>query len=685
MKGHATRLRRIAVRIPAMITAELRRLTATRMAVLALVALMTVPVLYGGLYLWANKDPYAALDRIPAAIVVTDVGTVTDGESVTFGRDVAEQLVEDGRFDWHIVDPDAALDGITEEDYDFVIEFPADFSEALASASTDDPHQARVTLTTSDVNSYLASTIGEQAADAIRTSIVTTVNEEAASEFLLGFADVRESLLEAADGAAQLGAGSADAADGAASLADGTDALATGAATLADGTSSLADGASALAEGTTSLADGASSLATGTATLAGGADDVADGAAEVAAGNAALAEQADAVGAAADEAAAAIPDALDELAAQMAGLGMTDAQIAAALEQVEPVLADLEDGRAALHDAIDDIDALADGAQQVADGAASVAAGASSAASGAGDLADGAASAADGAAELADGAGKVDSGASDLASGLDTAAAGASTLASGLGDLTDGADELESALADGAAQISPADEALRDLQAQTIADPVDLDSESLTSAGTYGAGLAPFFISLAAWIGMYALFLIVKPVSRRAITAIHSPVRVTLAGWLTPSALGAIQMVGLFAVVAVALDFSVDHPWGTYALMAVSAVTFAAIILALNVWLGSVGQFLGLVLMVLQLVTAGGTFPWQTLPTPLAALHHLLPMSYAVDGLRQMMYGGSVAAAIGDVAVLAAWLVAALVVAMAGVARMTHRQTLRDLQPSLIG
>jgi putative membrane protein len=158
-----------------------------------------------------------------------------------------------------------------------------------------------------------------------------------------------------------------------------------------------------------------------------------------------------------------------------------------------------------------------------------------------------------------------------------------------------------------------------------------------------------------------------------------------VAGWLTPGLLGAVQMVGLFAIVAGALRFSVENPLGTYALMALASVTFAAIILALNVWLGSVGQFLGLVLMVLQLVTAGGTFPWQTLPGPLAALHHVLPMSYAVDGMRQLMYGGSVNAAWADAGVLAAWGIGALVIAAIGVVRMTHFRTLRDLEPSLIG
>ena len=67
--------------------------------------------------------------------------------------------------------------------------------------------------------------------------------------------------------------------------------------------------------------------------------------------------------------------------------------------------------------------------------------------------------------------------------------------------------------------------------------------------------------------------------------------------------------------------------------------------------------------MVLQLVTAGGTFPWQTLPAPLAALHHVLPMGYVVDAMRQVMYGGDLGRAPLDALVLALWLVGALVLA----------------------
>jgi putative membrane protein len=617
------------MKIPQMIAAEFRRLTASPMSIVALIALMCVPVLYGGLYLWANQDPYANLDRIPAAIVVDDSGATVDGRTVNYGADVAEQLVKDRAFQWHRVARSSAAKGVDDSRYDFSITFPSDFSAALASASGTDPHRAVVTLTTNDTNSYLASTIGTQAAEKIRTSIVKQVNEQAAKQFLVGLADIRSNLVTAVNGADQLVAGSSSAQSGAAQLADGTAQLASGSQELADKLGQLA----------------------------AGAQQVSDGAAQVAAGNQQLAAKADEAGAAAARIAAEAPAAQQELLNRLAAAGATPAQ----LDQVRSVLGDLDtkvqSGNSDIQGAVGRIDQLASGADQVATGASQVAAGSQQAAA----------------------------GASQLASGASTAAGGAAQLRDGLKTLHDGTAQLRDGLKSGVDRIPDNSPSLQKKQASTIADPVNLKNDSITSAGTYGAGLAPFFVALAAWIGIYALFLIVKPVSRRAITALHSPVKITLAGWLTPGLLGAIQMIGLFAIVAGALGFRIQNPLGMYALMGLASVTFAAIILALNVWLGSVGQFLGLVLMVLQLVTAGGTFPWQTLPGPLAALHHALPMSYAVDGIRQLMYGGNPATAWADAGVLALWMLIALLIAAIGVTRMTHFRTLRDLRPSLIG
>lgn len=617
------------MKIPQMIAAEFRRLTANPMAIVALIALMAVPVLYGGLYLWANQNPYANLNKIPAAIVVDDTGTTVDGKDINYGHQVADQLVDDGSFDWHIVESGSAASGVDDSKYDFSITFPSDFSSALASASGSSPHRAVVTLTTNDTNSYLASTIGTQAAEKIRTSIVKQVNQQAAEQFLLGLADIRSSLVKAADGASQ----------------------------LVDGSATAQSGASALADGTAQLSTGSQTLAGSLGQLASGAQQVSDGAAKVASGNDQLAAKATQAGQVAAQLAADAPAVGQKLLAQLEADKVDPAIIA----QVQAALGDIDtkvqSGNSQIQSAVGQVNQLAAGADQVAAGAS----------------------------QVASGSAQAQAGASQLASGAGSAASGAAQLRDGLTTLHDGTTTLSNGLQDGVKQIPDNSPELQKKQASTISDPVNLKNDSITSAGTYGAGLAPFFVALAGWIGIYALFLIVKPVSRRAITALHSPVKITLAGWLTPGLLGAIQMVGLFAIVAGALGFRIDNPVGMYGLMALASLTFAAIILTLNVWLGSVGQFLGLVLMVLQLVTAGGTFPWQTLPGPLAALHHVLPMSYAVDGIRQLMYGGNPATAWADAGVLGLWLLIALLLAAIGVTRMTHFRTLRDLRPSLIG
>ncbi|RQP08910.1 MAG: YhgE/Pip domain-containing protein [Microbacteriaceae bacterium] len=574
------------MKIRAMIQAELRRLTATPLAKLALAALCIIPILYGGLYLWANEDPYANLDRVPVALVVDDEGGERAGEHVVMGDDVAERLLDSGTFDWHEVSAEEAEEGLEASRYDFTLTIPADFTDALLSVASDDPRQARLELTTNDAGSYLASTIGKTAATTMLQTIAKQVVEEAAAQLLDGIADIRAGMADAADGAA----------------------------TLADGAAAASDGARRLADGTAQLAAGAAQVADGNTQLAATADRVADAATRVR---------------------NALPETRAALTEALAEQGLTQEQIDAVLERLAPISTAVDVVDTRVQSAVGSIDRLAGGARQLSAGAA-------------------------------------------------TAASGAASLADGVTRLDEGAATLRDGLSEGLAQIPDPDAALRAAQAAAIADPVALETSNVAAADSYGAGLAPFFAALAAWIGMYALFLIVKPVSPRAITALHSPVKVTLAGWLTPGLFGALQMGALFLVLNLVLGFSMAMPWAVLGTLVLASLCFAAIVLALNVWLGSTGQFLGLVLMVLQLVTAGGTFPWQTLPEPLAALHHVLPMGFAVDAVRQFMYDGDIARTATDALVLGAWTVGALVIAGVGVTRMTHFRTLRDLEPSLL-
>jgi len=664
------------MRILPLVRAEFARLTSSRLGKLSVAAIMIVPLVYGGLYLWGNQDPYKNLDHVPAALVVADTGTTVDAsdgstEAVNYGQDAADELLDDGTFGWHVVSAAAAASGVVDGTYDFAITFPSSFSADLASASDDDPTQAQLKLTTNDTNSYLSTTLAKQAAATVRAAIAANVGEKATATLLSAVADIRDGLSDASDGASELADGATDAATGASSLADGLSTLSSGAATLADGTATLDDGAHDLADGSTSVATGAKSLSTGLATLDASTSSLPTS-------TKALSDGAGAVSTGAAQLAASVPTLQSSIAQVMAAYGVpaaTAAKINAGMQSLSTGSTALSTGAAQ----------VASGASTLNSAAPALASGISSAADGAATLSTGAKKAAKGAARLADGTADVASGASKLANGANDAATGAATLSDGTTKLEDGATTLSDKLGDAVDEVPAQTHAEQDDIAAAVADPVEVDQTALTEADNYGAGLAPFFISLAAWIGIYALFLLVRPLSRRALTAVRRPVPTMLAGWATPAVLGAVQMVGLFALVTLALHLAVANGLGLLAFMIFVSITFAAIVLALNVLLGSVGQFLGLILMIVQLVTAGGTFPWQTLPAPLAALHYALPMGHAVDGVRQLMYGGSADAVWAASWPLALWLVGALVVAALGAAKQGRLRTLRELRPSAIG
>lgn len=627
-----------------LVKAEFARLTASRMGTIALVALMTVPVVYGGLYLYGNKDPYGNLDRVPAAIVVDDSGATVDDEQVNYGQDAADELLDDATFGWVVTTDSEAKAGVTDGTYDFAVTFPPSFSSDIASSADDSPTQASLVLTTNDTNSYLSTTIAKQAAATVKTTIAQNVGKEATKTLLSAVDDIRTGLVDASDGATKIADGASDAASGASDLSDGTSELATGAATLSAGLAKLDAKAEKLPASAAALSSGASKIAKGAKSAVSGAKDLTD---------------------ATGQAAELAPTVEKQVTAVFDAYGVdatTKAGILAELKGLSQLTAGVDSGVS---------DTLIPGLRTLSDGAAKVSDGAKTLKSSAPALADAISSASSGAKKLSTGAKAAADGASDLSDGIDT--------------LSDGTTKLDDSLSDAVVEIPATTVSERSATSIAVSDPLAVDQQAITEAGNYGAGLAPFFMGLAGWIGIYALFLLVRPLSRRALTAVRRPIRTTLAGWVTPAALGAVQMIALFLIVTLGLHLDVVNQPGLLAFMVFMSITFAAIVLALNALLGSVGQFLGLLLMVVQLVTAGGTFPWQTLPGPLAVLHQVLPMSHAVDGMRQLIYGGTPEATLAAVIPLALWLIGSLAVTALAAFNQGRFRTVRQLRPSPIG
>ncbi|GAU68087.1 hypothetical protein SSP35_06_01740 [Streptomyces sp. NBRC 110611] len=346
--------------------------------------------------------------------------------------------------------------------------------------------------------------------------------------------------------------------------------------------------------------------------------------------------------------------------------------------------------------AIANINKLNAGAKQVSDGAARFATGLGTLADGAGKVADGTGKVADGNRQLTDGAGKVadgnrkltggagqlSDGAGELHDKLGTAADGAEKISGGLYKLKDGSNQLADKLGSGVAQIPDYDKDAREHRTDVMSDPVKLASESLHKAPNYGTGLAPYFIPLSLWVGAMVAYMLLQPLGKRALAAGAPGWRVALGSWLPAFSIGVVQVLALMAVLHFALGLEMERAAGTIGFLLLATACFTAIIQFFGAKFGPAGRVLTLVVLMLQLTSAGGTYPVQTSPGFFSAIHPFLPMSYVVDGLRRLITGGDLSIVWQGSAVLAAFTFGALALtALAARSRQVVR--MKDLHPEL--
>ncbi|WP_104063297.1 YhgE/Pip family protein [Arthrobacter sp. 4R501] len=667
---------------------ELKRMTGGLLPKLTILALIMVPLLYGAVYLYANWNPYENLNQIEAALVVEDTGaTSSDGTELQAGKKVADGLVEGNVFNWQAVPSAAEADaGVSSGKYAFALKIPAEFSTNLVSpGSFDSASQAMLNVTTNDANNYLLSTIVDKLTTAVHTTVAKEVGEETANQLLTGFGTIHAQMLKAADGAGQLAGGVATLRDGTVTLHTGTSELSAGAGELYNGQLKLRDGANQLTDGAGQLSGGLSVLKDSTATLPTDTRTLANGAAQVAAGNAQLNTK--------------VQDVVTQLDAADQGLRTrvieSNARLVASevitQVQADKILADFDTVAASspvaaaktrIQTDATQIQQLADGSEAVSVGAAQLATATPAlkdaivqASGGADQLHTGAATLATGEQTALDGAGR-------LAEGAQTLDAGAGQLEAGAGTAADGSRTLTDEISKGAGQVPNPDDSQKSSLSEVIADPVAVSNVSQAKADSYGAGLAPFFLTLALWIGIFMLVQAMRPITQRALASNAPAWKIAVGGWLPFLAVSVVQASLLTLVVNLALGLNPAHPVLMWLFMLAAAMAFSAIIQGIVALLGSPGKLVVLILLVLQLVSSGGTFPWQTTPQPLHVVHEILPMGYVVTGMRHLIYGADLSGIVPTVLGLLGYTL--LGAAMSTFAVRKHKYwTLKTLKPEI--
>ncbi|MFF0743380.1 YhgE/Pip family protein [Streptomyces sp. NPDC004111] len=719
------------MRSPKLAALELKRFGRGKLPRAALVALLLLPLLYGALYLWSFWDPYGRLDKIPVALVNEDQGATAGGKKITAGDEITGKLLDSKVFDWQEVNAKDAKDGVESGAYYLSLTMPSDFSKRIASSSGDSPETGALQVATNDSNNYIVGQISRSVFSEVRTAASTNASRGFLDKIFISFSDIHDATAKAAKGAKDLDGGIGKAKKGSKDLANGLKDAKKGSGDLSGGIRKLDTGAADLAAGSKKVADGTKQLAQKVNGVAGqvrpylkddgksiaraaqlvadsskaarhhldtlvkgapvAAADARKGAQDLAAVHKQFCESAGGGASApkapsADGAAADAPDpaaaeaALKARACPVLARGVTAAQNAAKVAEdvnamvrdskgelatLDTRLADLQSKSQALvkeaphldddlKAAVTKVNALNSGAQQVSQGAA----------------------------KLHTGLGSARTGASDLDNGVGKLRTGANDLDGGLFKLADGSGKLAGGLHDGVDRIPDYDKDSRDKRTEVMADPVKLASQSMHKAPNYGTGFAPYFIPLSLWVGSMVAYMLIQPLNRRALAAGASAWRIAFAGWLPVAALGLLQIAALMSVLHFALGLEMARPAGTIAFLALVTCCFSAIVQWLNARFGAAGRILVLAVLMLQLTSAGGTYPVQTSPTFFNAIHPFLPMTYVVEGLRRLISGGGLEPVWTGSVVLAAFTAGALALTALS-ARRKQVWTLDRLHPEL--
>ena len=275
---------------------------------------------------------------------------------------------------------------------------------------------------------------------------------------------------------------------------------------------------------------------------------------------------------------------------------------------------------------------------------------------------------ASGAEGLATGLGTLSTGATDLATGASAvsdgaadASTGAAALASGLAQLQTGSASLADGLTSGAEAIPTYTDAEADTLSTVAADPVELDKQRSNEVPATGYALAPYFMTLALWVGALAFYLMFAPLKKSLLARDWPAWRIALRSYLPGALMAATQSLLVVLMVRFGVGIEPANLAGLAGIVLLTSLTFVAINQALIALMGPVGRFVALVLIVFQLASAGATYPIQTTPDLFQTVHSWLPFTYAVQAFRSLIAGGSIG--VGPaVGVLSVWLLAALTV-----------------------
>ena len=630
---------------------DIRTLSKCFFASVVVVAIALLPSLYAWLNIYSNWDPYGNTGGISIAVASLDRGYTDNGEYVNKGRDVQEDLKTSTSINWVIVDTEQeAVDGVYAGDYYAAVVIDEDFSRKMYRMFTDWTGQPAITYYENAKKNAVATKITDTAVETLKRSISENYLEVVISGIMeqsnLLAADLTETDPETAVKGLLYQA--QDVLSGCRAMMDAFRAAGSTGVSETDA-QALSD---AIASINSSLPDG---------------DAIADSAAQL---QHALYTALANVERALDRFESALdtvqpPAAQQQLRDAAAAMGKLSTQLSGLAGQLDGINVTgnpvLTAQAIQLRELAGHCTQLQNALNQLADGGAA-----------GGLLADcGALVEA-----VRNAAARIPVTDRDLRRQLDTVVSEVSDAMDGVKSLSADAKAMRAALSDTTAALSVTMEQLRPaaermvnalsdtidkLEGMTAGEYMDMLLEILggdpaaysryfpemvqTTVNkvypieNYGSAMAPFYTTLAIWVGGVILSSLVKIHARTEGLIDPRPAELYFGRYLFFFLLSQIQAAVIVTGDLYLLKIQCLHPGLLYLTASLTAFTFSLLIYSLAIAFGDVGKAVVVVIMVMQIAGSSGTFPIELLPEIYQKIYRFFPFPYAIDAMRECICG----------------------------------------------
>ncbi|MED3055419.1 YhgE/Pip domain-containing protein [Bacillus thuringiensis] len=256
---------------------EFTEIIKSKKILIPIIAVLFVPILYAGMFLWAFWDPYKQLDDLPVAVVNLDKGAVFDGKPIEVGKGLVDNLKDNKNFKWEFVSEKEAKKGMEGRKYYMLVRIPDDFSSNATTLLKDNPKPLNLEYIPNESLNFLSSQIGGTAIEKIKTEVSSTLTKTYAEKMFDSIKDVSKGLADGSEGASKLHEGSSELHDGSSKVTDGLHTLQGKSGEMKDGVGKLFDGSGKVTAGLNTLNSKTGEMQIGIGKLVDGSGKVTDG------------------------------------------------------------------------------------------------------------------------------------------------------------------------------------------------------------------------------------------------------------------------------------------------------------------------------------------------------------------------------------------------------------------------